>query len=69
MSDNLKPGDHVTWNTSQGKTSGTIKKKLVKPTKIKTHQVSASADNPEYLVETDKSHKEAAHKPDALKKG
>ena len=68
MADDLKKGDHVEWGTSQGKTEGTVKKKLTSPTDIKTHHAAASPDNPEYLVETDKSHKEAAHKPDELKK-
>ena len=64
----LKKGDKVEWETSQGKTSGTVKKKLTSPTKIKSHKVAASKENPEYLVETAKSGKEAAHKPEALKK-
>lgn len=65
---NLKTGDKVEWETSPGKTTGTVKKKLTAPTKIKTHEVAASKENPEYLVETEKSKKLAAHKPDALKK-
>ena len=68
MADKLKAGDAVEWETSQGKTSGTVKKKLTKPTDIKGHHVAASEENPEYLVETDKTKKEAAHKPTALKK-
>lgn len=64
----LKKGDKVEWETSQGKTSGTVKKKLTSPTIIKSHKVAASKDHPEYLVETDKTKKEAAHKPEALKK-
>ncbi|MCD9188920.1 MAG: DUF2945 domain-containing protein [Pyrinomonadaceae bacterium] len=64
----LKKGDAVEWETSQGKTSGTVKKKLTSPTKIKGHKVAASEENPEYLVETDKTEKEAAHKPESLKK-
>lgn len=63
----LKVGDKVEWQTSQGKTSGTIKKKLTAPMKIKDHEVAASKENPEYLVETE-SGALAAHKPDALKK-
>lgn len=63
----LKKGDHVEWE-SQGKTEGTVEKKLTSPMDIKSRHVEASKDNPEYLVETDKSHKEAAHKPDELKK-
>ncbi len=68
MADKLKKGDKVEWETSQGKTKGTVKKKLTEPTDIKSHHVAASEDNPEYLVESEKSGKEAAHKPDALKK-
>lgn len=65
---NLKKGDKVEWETPQGKTSGTVQKKLTSPTKIKSHKVAASKEHPEYLVETDESKKKAAHKPEALKK-
>lgn len=68
MAEKLKKGDKVEWETSQGTTSGTVKKKLTAATKIKTHKVVASKDNPEYLVESDKSGKPAAHKASALKK-
>lgn len=68
MPDNLKKGDKVEWETSQGTTSGTVKKKLTSETKIKDHKVAASKDNPEYLVESDKSGKQAAHKAESLKK-
>ena len=68
MADKLKPGDRVQWQTSQGKTTGKVKKKLTKPRKIKSHKVSASEKSPEYLVETEKSRKEAAHKASSLKK-
>ncbi len=68
MSDYLKPGDRVEWNTSQGKTSGRVKKKLTSETDIKGHHVAASKDNPEYLVESEKSGGLAAHKPDSLSK-
>jgi len=68
MDDKVKKGDKVEWETSQGKTTGTVKKKLTEPMDIKGHHVAASADNPEYLVESEKTGAEAAHKPDALKK-
>ena len=68
MSNELKVGDKVEWETAQGKTSGTVKKKLTAPTYIKGHHVAASKDNPEYLVESDKTGAEAAHKPESLKK-
>ncbi len=68
MADALKKGDHVEWNTSQGKTEGTVEKKLTSPMEIKGHHVAASDDNPEYLVKSGKSGKEAAHKPEDLHK-
>jgi hypothetical protein len=64
----LKKGDRVSWNTSQGKTTGKVVKKQTRPTRIKGHAVKASAEHPEYIVESDKSGKQAAHKPSALKK-
>ncbi|MDQ3539870.1 MAG: DUF2945 domain-containing protein [Chloroflexota bacterium] len=64
----FKPGDHVAWNTSQGETTGVVKKRLTKRTKIQDHEVAASPDNPEYLVVSDKSGAEAAHRPEALRK-
>ncbi len=66
--DQLKRGDKVEWKTSQGKTIGEVEKELTSPTDIKGHHVAASEDNPEYLVKSDKTGKEAAHKPEALKK-
>jgi hypothetical protein len=68
MSESLKPGDRVEWESSQGTVTGEVKKKLTKPTKIKGHQVAASPENPEYLVESEKTGAEAAHKPESLKK-
>ncbi len=68
MAEKLKKGDQVEWETPQGKTEGTVKNKLTSPTKIKNHEVKASKENPEYLVESGKSGDEAAHKPGSLKK-
>ena len=64
----FKAGDKVTWDASQGTVHGTVEKKLTEPTDIKSHHVAASQDNPEYLVKSDKTGAEAAHKPEELKK-
>jgi hypothetical protein len=64
----LKKGDKVSWNTSQGRTHGTVVKKQTSTTHIKGHKVAASDDNPEYVVKSDKSGDIAAHNPDALTK-
>jgi hypothetical protein len=68
MASKLKSVDRVSWKTSQGETRGKIIKKLTTPTQIKGHTAKASKDDPEYLVESDKTHERAAHKPDALKR-
>jgi len=64
----LKPGDAVEWQTSQGKTQGTVKRKLTSMSKIKTRVGAASKGNPQYLVESKKSGGVAAHKSSALKR-
>lgn len=61
-------GDTVEWNTSQGKTSGKVVKKVTKAVKVGNYTAKASESNPEYVVETTKTHKIAVHKPDSLKK-
>jgi hypothetical protein len=67
MAKDFKPGDKVGWESSGGHSDGKVVKKLTSPTEIKGHKVAASKDNPEYLVRSDKSGKEAAHKPGSLK--
>jgi Hypervirulence associated proteins TUDOR domain len=64
----FKQGDTVEWNTPQGKTQGTVKKKLTSSTEVGGQNINASEDDPRYLLESEKSGKEAAHKPDTLKK-
>ena len=64
----FKPGDDVSWKSSQGKVEGKVERKVTSPMKIKSHEVKASKDNPEYLVKSDKTGAEAAHKPAELKK-
>lgn len=67
MARDLERGDKVEWNTPQGKTRGRVVKKLTHETHVKGHKVAASPDNPEFLVKSDSSGKEAAHKPESLK--
>ncbi len=64
----FKAGDTVKWDHSQGTTKGKVVRKVTKPMTIKGHKVAASKDNPEYLVESDKTGARAAHKPDELRK-
>ena len=59
-------GDNESWNSHAGHALGKVVKKIVKPTTIKGHHISASKDNPEFIVETPAG-KRAAHKASALK--
>ena len=68
MTKTLRPGDKVEWKSRNGTTSGKVKKKLTSRTKIKTHVVAASKEDPQYLVQSKKTGALAAHKPAALKK-
>lgn len=69
MAKELKPGDKVKWDTSQGETHGKVVRKQTTATQIKGHKVAATKDDPQFIVKSDKSGKEAAHKPAALHKG
>jgi hypothetical protein len=68
MVKSLSKGDKVAWNTSQGETKGKVVRKQTSATKIKDHLVKATPDDPQYIVESEKSGKRAAHKPDQLRK-
>ena len=65
----FKSGDHVKWGTPQGETSGKVVKKETGTTKAGGHTAKATKDDPQYRVKSDKSGKEAVHKPEELKKG
>lgn len=62
----FRQGDKVQWNSINGVVEGVIVKKLTSNTQIKDHHVNASKDEPQYLVRSDKTGAEAAHKPEAL---
>ena len=68
MAKDLKPGDKVKWDSQQGEITGKIIKKVTATTKVKGHTAKATSDDPQFVVESDKTGAEAVHKPDALKK-
>jgi hypothetical protein len=64
-------GDRVGWETPQGRTTGRVVEKLAIDKRVgnpgqKGTKVSASEDDPRYVVESDKTGKRAAHRPEAL---
>ena len=62
-------GDHVSWKSHGGTAEGTVKKKITDDTEAAGRTVRASDDDPQYLVESEKSGKDAVHRPGALEKG
>lgn len=64
----LQAGDRVSWETSQGRTTGKVVRKLTRRTKVHDFEVHATKDDPRWLVESEKSGERAAHKAEALRR-
>jgi hypothetical protein len=64
----FKKGDEVTWKSHGGEAVGRVEKEITEETEAAGRTVKASEDAPQYLVRSDKSGKEAVHKPGALHK-
>ena len=61
-------GDAVKWGTAGGETRGTVEKVVTSTTRVKGHVAKATKEEPQVLVKSDTSGKEAVHKPEELKK-
>jgi hypothetical protein len=66
MADDLKKGDHVTWNSHGSTAEGTVERTITEETEASGRKVKASKDEPQYEVKSDKSGRTAVHKPGAL---
>ena len=64
----LRKGDHVTWRSHGGTAEGTVEEKITEDTEAAGRTVRASEDEPQYRVRSDKSGRDAVHKPAALDK-
>lgn len=69
MAKALKSGDKVSWDSSGGHSTGHVVKKEAAPKTAKSSKAKAGEDDPNYVVESEKSGKKAVHKASALKKG
>jgi len=65
----LSKGDTVTWSSHGQQVHGTVEEKITEETQAAGRTVKASKDDPQYKVKSDKTGKEAVHKPGALKNG
>lgn len=61
-------GDKVTWQSSGGGSEGEVEQEITEDTTAAGRKVRASEKDPQYLVKSDKSGREAVHKPSALDK-
>jgi len=68
MKSQFKVGDHVEWNSEAGRVRGTIRKVVTSAVKFKTCIVRASKEEPQYLIESDRTDHMAMHKGSALTK-
>lgn len=61
-------GDKVSWNTSQGTTHGKVVERKTADFEFDGQKFTASKDEPAFIVESDNSGAQAAHKGSALTK-
>ncbi|KHO65673.1 MULTISPECIES: DUF2945 domain-containing protein [Pseudomonas] len=66
MPPRFKVGDHVSWNSEAGRVSGRITRVHTRDTTYKGHPRHASAEHPQYEIQSDKTEHVAMHKEDAL---
>ena len=62
----FKPGDHVRWNSEAGEVSGTILRVHTRDFRWKGYTRHCSADEPQYVIRSDRSDHVAVHKGGAL---
>jgi hypothetical protein len=64
----LSKGDRVSWNTSQGRTRGEIVQEKTSDFEFAGQHFTATSDEPAFIVKSEKTGAEAAHKGSALRK-
>lgn len=66
MSKQIRKGDKVDWKSHGSPATGTVEEKITADTKTAGRTVRASKDEPQYRVRSDKSGRDAVHKPESL---
>jgi surface antigen len=64
----ISKGDRVSWATSQGRTQGSVVEKKTSDFEFAGQTFRASTDDPAFIVKSEKTDAEAAHKAGALRK-
>jgi hypothetical protein len=68
MSSQFRKGDKVDWKSHGSTVTGTVEEKVTSDTKYAGRTVRASKDEPQYRVRSDKSGRDAVHKPESLRR-
>jgi hypothetical protein len=68
MPEAFRRGDRVEWNFRGRMVTGKVRRKLTSRTEVAGRPVAASKDDPRYLVRSDKTGKETARRPGALRR-
>jgi Hypervirulence associated proteins TUDOR domain len=63
----ISEGDRVSWNTSQGSTTGKAVQKRTKEFSFAGQKFKPTDDDPYWIVQSDKTGAKAAHKESALR--
>ncbi|MEV0460997.1 DUF2945 domain-containing protein [Catellatospora methionotrophica] len=64
----LRKGDKVAWRSHGQTVHGTVDEKITDRTEAAGRSVAASEDDPQYRVTSDKTGRDAVHKPEALRR-
>jgi len=64
----VKKGDEVSWKTPQGETEGEVVERKTDDFELYGKKRRASDDDPQVVVESDRSGKKAAHKESSVEK-
>jgi Hypervirulence associated proteins TUDOR domain len=64
----FEKGDHVTWKSHGGTAEGEVEEEITEDTEAAGRTVRATPDDPQYRVRSEKSGRDAVHRPEALTK-
>jgi len=63
-----RPGDRVNWRSHGVTVPGTVEEEITTRRKSAGRTVVADQEHPQYRVRSDKSGRDAVHKPEALRR-
>ncbi|MDG4771751.1 DUF2945 domain-containing protein [Solwaraspora sp. WMMD792] len=63
-----RPGDRVNWRSHGVTVPGTVEEEITTRRKSAGRTVVADSEHPQYRVRSDKSGRDAVHKPEALRR-